>query len=198
MFLAGSQPGVGWWIDDVQFTNTVVEDGCPNVVSRKSHAGTNFDVALPTSGKAGVEDRNPGSGNSHTLIYTLGTNLTAAGTATITQGTATAGTPVIGPAANQITVPLTNVSNAQHLFVTLDGVTANNGTVLNHVVGRIDVLLGDTNADGFVNSADIGQTKAQSGHGVDGTNFREDVNVDGFLNSADIGLVKSKSGTALP
>jgi hypothetical protein len=60
------------------------------------------------------------------------------------------------------------------------------------------VLLGDTNGDGFVNSADISQTKSQSGQPVGSSNFREDLNTDGFLNSADISLVKSKSGTALP
>jgi hypothetical protein len=60
------------------------------------------------------------------------------------------------------------------------------------------VLLGDTTGDGFVNSADISQTKSQSGQSVGSSNFREDVNTDGFLNSADISLVKSESGTALP
>src|SRR6266550_5259526 len=61
-------------------------------------------------------------------------------------------------------------------------------------------LQGDqqTFSDGIVNSADIGQTKAQSGQSVNATNFREDLNGDGFINSADIGLVKSKSGTGLP
>ncbi len=62
----------------------------------------------------------------------------------------------------------------------------------------MSVLIGDTNADTFVNSGDIGQTKAQSGQPVTSFNFREDVNADGFLNSADIGLVKAESGTALP
>jgi hypothetical protein len=47
--------------------------------------------------------------------------------------------------------------------------------------------VGDTNADGFVNSADIGQTKSQSGNTVSSSNFREDLNADGFINSADIG-----------
>jgi hypothetical protein len=60
------------------------------------------------------------------------------------------------------------------------------------------VLLADTTGDGFVNSADISQTKSQSGQSVGSFNFREDVNTDGFLNSADISLVKSESGTALP
>jgi len=59
-------------------------------------------------------------------------------------------------------------------------------------------LIGDTNADAFVDSADIAQTKSQSGKGVTASNFREDVNADGFIDSADIGFVKSKSGTALP
>jgi len=62
----------------------------------------------------------------------------------------------------------------------------------------MSVLDGDTNADRFVDSADIAQTKSQSGNAVKQSNFREDVNVDGFLDSADIALVKSKSGTALP
>jgi hypothetical protein len=79
----------------------------------------------------------------------------------------------------------------------LNGVTdvaSNNGPV-SAVMG---LLVGDTTADGSVNSADIGQTKSQSGHLVTSSNFREDVTVDGSINSADIGLVKSKSGTALP
>ncbi len=58
--------------------------------------------------------------------------------------------------------------------------------------------IGDTNADGAVNSADIAQTKSQSGKSLTTSNFREDITADGNLNSADIGLVKSKSGTALP
>ena len=62
----------------------------------------------------------------------------------------------------------------------------------------IGFLVGDTNADRSVNSADIGQTKAQSGNLVIGSNFREDVNIDGNINSSDIGLVKSKSGTSVP
>ena len=56
------------------------------------------------------------------------------------------------------------------------------------------MLLGDTNADGLVNSADISQTKSQTGAAVTSGNFREDVNTDEFINSADISLVKSKAG----
>jgi hypothetical protein len=59
-------------------------------------------------------------------------------------------------------------------------------------------LTGDTTGDANVNSADIAQTKSQSGQGVTNANFREDLTTDGNINSADIALVKSKSGTGLP
>ena len=62
----------------------------------------------------------------------------------------------------------------------------------------MDVLVGDTSADHFVDSADIAQTKSKSGQGLTSANYREDLNFDGFLDSADISLVKSKSGTTLP
>lgn len=94
------------------------------------------------------------------------------------------------------TVNLTGVTNAQRLGVTLSGVS--DGSNFGNVLIPMGVLAGDTTADGTVNSADIGQTKSQSGNPVSGSNFRQDVTVDGNLNSADIGSVKSKSETALP
>src|SRR5205807_10402717 len=99
---------------------------------------------------------------------------------------------------HQSIVNLTSVPNASHVSVTLHGVTDSAGNSGDIAPVRMDVRVGDTNADGFVDSADISQTKSQSGNAVNGTNFREDVNVDGFIDSADISFVKSKSGTALP
>ena len=90
-----------------------------------------------------------------------------------------------------------NVPTGQYITVQLAGVTDVNGTIGSGST-TMGVLLGDTSGDGVVNSADIGQTKSQSGNGLTKSNFREDVNADGSINSADIGLVKSKSGTALP
>jgi len=71
-------------------------------------------------------------------------------------------------------------------------------TFSNTISASMIVLVGDTTADDSVNSADISQTKSQSGQPVTNSNFREDVTADGSINSADISLVKSKSGTALP
>ena len=116
-------------------------------------------------------------------------------------GTGSVSSQMFGPLANQYTVNVTNVSNAQHLNVTLDGVQDIAGALINNSIARMDLLLGDTTADGTVNSADITQTRRQSGntaHGDPNANFREDVTADGTINSADITAVRRQSGTALP
>ncbi len=169
-----------------------------NIASRKIHGGAGtFDINLPTSGAAGIECRSGGATNDYTIVYTFGTDLSAVDTATVT-GAGTVAARSIGPNPNQYTVNLTGVTNAQHLILTLDGVHDTAGAIFNNIAARMDVLVGDTTADGFGNSGDIAQTKSQSGQTVTASNFREDVTVDGNLNSGDIGLVKSKSGTALP
>jgi hypothetical protein len=167
-----------------------------SVVSRKTHssAGT-FDVDLLSA--CGIEDRTGGSNGDFQVVITFPVAVTVQGaTVSSADNQATADAPS-GTGGTTITVNIHKVSNAQQLTITLIDVSSGAGD-LGNVAVTMKVLLGDTNCDGFVNSADIGQTKSQSGHSVGSGNFREDVNVDGFLNSADIGLVKSKSGTALP
>jgi Dockerin type I domain len=160
-----------------------------SVVSRKTHgaAGT-YDIDL-TNGN-GIECRSGGANGDYTMIFTFGAPVTSCGVASV-------GTASNGPDPAQCSVALSGIPNAQTITVQLTGVIDSNGSTGN-VSGSMPVLIGDTNADGFVNSADISQTKSQSGNSVSGSNFREDVNTDGFLNSADISLVKSRSGTALP
>jgi hypothetical protein len=166
-------------------------------VSRKTHGTAgNFDINLPPTGNPGVECRAGGANSDYQVVFTFAAPVTSAA-ATVTAGsggTATvSGAPII--IGNNVAVNLTGVSNAQKIVVS---VNVTDGTITNDVAVSMNVLAGDTNADGFVNSADIGQTKSQSGNAVTNSNFREDVSADGFLNSADISLVKSKSGTALP
>jgi hypothetical protein len=150
----------------------------------------------------GIECRAGGGAgaDTHQVVFSFASPVTFA-SATVTPGSGqsahVAGTSTNG---NDVIVNLDNVSNAQTLTVTLLGVTAGGGP--GDISASMSVLVGDTNADRFVNSADISQTKSQSGQNVDNSeganNFREDLNVDGLINSADITLVKSKSGTALP
>ena len=179
--------------------NSICGPTSPGVVSRKIHGAAGvFDLTLPSSGNVAIECRSGRATNAYTLVYTFGSNLRFPGAANVTQGSATIGNPTVGPNLNQVTVPLTNVIDKQHLIVTLGGALDTNGAALSTLSARVDLLVGDTNADRFVDSADIAQTKSQSGNAVTNTNFREDLNADGFLDSADIGLVKSKSGDALP
>jgi hypothetical protein len=200
-FLAGSQPGVGWWIDDVQFTNTVVEGFCPTVVSRKTHGTADFDINLPLSGNPGIECRSGGASNAFTLVYTLSGNVNAAGAAKVTQGSATVGTPTLGSDPNQITVPLTDVTNAQHLVVTLNGVQNAAGAILNNLVARIDVLLADVNGSGRVDSNDVFLIRQQTLQPLPpaGTaDFRRDVDVTNRIDSNDVFVARQQNLTGLP
>jgi len=179
-----------------------------SVVSSKIHGSISqpFNIPLPLTGPRGIECRVPGNtgdaGVDYKLIFTFVNTLTSVGAASVTNHDPTSGGGTIssnatGSDTHQYIVNLTGVTNAQYITVTLSNTldAANN---MGDVSLQMGVLLGDATADGSVNSADIGQTKSQSGHAVTSSNFREDVTVDGSINSADIGLVKSKSGTALP
>jgi hypothetical protein len=165
-----------------------------SVVSRKTHgtAGT-FDISLPSSGSPGIECRSGGATNDYVLVFTFANNISVQN-ASLTSGTGNVTNfTVVG---NVVTVNLTGVVNAQTVTVTLAGVS--NGTNTSDVEAAMSVLVGDTNADTFVDSGDTSQTKSQSGNPLIASNFREDVNVDGFIDAGDVSLVKSKSGTALP
>ena len=168
--------------------------------SRKVHGnGATFDLDLSLTGMPGIECRSGGATGAYTLIFTFLDALTSVDRATVSSGTGSvASSNIDSNDAHNYLVNLTGVSNAQYITVTLSNVTDAAGNVSAAVAGSMGVLLGDTNADGVVNSADIAQTKSQSGQPVTDSNFREDVNSDGFINSADIGFVKSNSGTALP
>ena len=189
-----SQAGTGWRVDTISlqdgFTCDAVTPQLTSAVSRLTHTGIgDLDINMPLSGTAGVEDR---QATTYNMVLTLTNGPITSGTAAVTSGTGTAGMPSFS--GNTMTVPLTGVNNAQVLTLTVNNV---NGLLPSASVNA-SFLIGDTGGDGAVNSADIGQTKSQSGIPVTGSNLREDVNIDGSINSADIGLVKSKSGTALP
>ena len=168
-----------------------------SAVSRKTHsfAGT-FDVDLPLVGQAGIEDRSGGASGNHTVVITFAVPVT------VTRASVTPGAGGTASVSNftvnntQVTVNLTNVSNAQTLTVNLFGVSGGGNS--GNVGVPMAVLTGDTNADRFCDAVDVSQTKSQSGKAVGLNNFREDVNIDGFIDAVDTSLVKSKSGTALP
>jgi hypothetical protein len=185
-------------------------------VSRKAHGGvpgSPFDVILfdPTiypNGTGEIECRAPGPENDYTIIYTFGTEFTVTGPASSTPTVSNGGSVNShgpGPSTNQYTVHLnTNVPNAQHHIVTLNGVPVTNSNkgnaaaTLNNADARFDLLVGDVNDNGLVNSTDTSLVQPQSGRAVTGSNFRTDVNANGLINSTDTSIVQSKSGTGLP
>ena len=178
-----------------------------NAVSRKTHGGAGaFDVALPLTGTNGVECRTTGGTNDHTIVVTFSGNVTVTGSpqAQLTVGTGCVGsggacTGNVSVSGNVVTVPLTNIANAQNISVRINGVNnaASDAPAANFDI-PMGVLAGDTNANRTVNAADVAQTKGRLGQTVDGTNFRSDVNANGSINAADTAIVKQNSGTSIP
>ncbi|HST31833.1 MAG TPA: hypothetical protein VLK27_13455, partial [Chthoniobacterales bacterium] len=168
-----------------------------SAVSRKTHGPAgDFDVDLPLTGQPGIEDRTGGASGDHKVIVTFAVPVTVTN-ATVTPGAGgTASVSSFSINNTQVTINLTNVSNAQTLTINLIGVVggANSG----NVGIPMSVLAGDTTANGLVNSSDVAQTQSQSGQPVGLSNFREDVTVSGQINSSDIGFVQAHSGTGLP
>lgn len=158
-----------------------------NAVSRKTHGSAGiFDLDI-TSGSA-IECRSGGANNDYTVIFTFTNSVTSC-------GVASTGTVTAGPNSNQCSVDI-NAPSGQHVTVQLTGVTDSNANI-GTFSATMGVLVGDTNADTFVDAVDTSDTKSQSGKSVTSSNFREDVNADGFIDAVDVALVKSKSGTAL-
>jgi len=166
-----------------------------SVVSRKTHGTAGiFDVNLPIIGTPGIECRSGGASGDYQVVVTF-PNAVTFNSAAVTAGTGTVSSTT-GSGTTAVTLNLTGVTNAQTITLTLSGV--NDGTNTGDIGIHMAVLVGDTSGDGVVNSADITQTRRQSGNVADSSNFREDVTLDGVINSADITLVRRQSGTALP
>lgn len=188
-------------ISNVNFTITAPpEVPLLGIASRKLHgtAGS-FDVALPLSGPPGVECRSGGTNNDHTIVFSFVNALSGVTSASITQGTGTVNTNSgIGPNANQYTVNLTGVANAQHLVVTLFGVQDAVGNMSSAVAVPMDVLFGDINAVSGVTGSDVNLCKTQVGIDLSVDNFRMDINASGFVSGSDVNQVKAQVGTFLP
>jgi hypothetical protein len=173
-----------------------------SVVSRKAQGSAgNFDIDLPLSGSPGIECRSAGATGDYTIIVTFLANVSinASPQATVTSGVGIIGSGGAGNggmvivSGNVVTIPLTNVTNAQTINVTLNNV---NGST--NVTVPMRVLIGDVTGNGTVNASDVALTKAQSGQAVTTANFRTDVTVNGLINAGDVSMVKSLTGTAVP
>lgn len=173
-------------------------------VSRKTHGGAgDFDINLPLTGAPGIECRTGGTTNDYTMVVTFEAAVSSSPPpqAKVTSGigdVGSAGVPnggAVSVSGDTVTIPLTNVANAQTINVRLNGVTVGANT------GDADIplslLIGDTSGNGAVNASDVGQTKGRIGQALSSSNFRSDVNANGSINATDTSAVKSHTGQSL-
>jgi hypothetical protein len=169
-----------------------------SAVSRKTHgtAGT-FDIGLPLNGAPGIETRTGPTAGNHKVIVTFAAPVTVS-SASVTPGSSgtgsVSGTPTVS--GNQVTVNLTNVSNAQTLSINLLGVS--DGTNSGNVSVPMSVLLADVNASGRVDAADVSLVRQQTLQTITLSNFREDINTSGRIDAADVSIVRQQTLTSLP
>lgn len=139
--------------------------------------------------------------SDHQINLTFASNVAVDGNpqAAITSGAGTIGSSgmsnggMVTVNGNTVTIPLTNVANAQTITVTLYGVNGGGNLVI-----PMRVLAGDVNGSGTVNASDVAFTKSRLGQVVNTTNLKSDVNANGTINASDVSIVKSKVGTGLP
>lgn len=166
----------------IPLTESEARIAAVSAVSRMTHgAAGDFDIPLPLTGPAGVECRY----GTHQIIVTFATPVTVAG-ASVSTGTGSVSD--FAADGSQVTVNLSGVANAQRIAITLSGV--NNGTVSGDVVVAMNVLLGDVNGNGSVNSSDVSQIQFESGHVLGASNFRADVTANGGINSSDVSTAR--------
>ena len=156
-------PTISYTTPDLEVTTASrkfpVSIGCVapvSAVSRKTHPGAGtFDINLPLVGIPGVECRGGGASGVHQVVVTFAAPVTVT-SADVASGTGLVSSTTIS--GNQVFVNLNGVANAQTIAIRLVGVNGSGNVVI-----PMSVLLGDTTANGAVNSSDVGQTKAQSG-----------------------------------
>ena len=137
----------------------------------------------------------PRSGPTHTIVFIYDRAIASANVS-ITEGIATAGSPMISGAT--VTVGLTGVANAQYVTVSVDTVTAADGTFGAGGAVRIGFLRGDVNGDRAVNLTDVGLVSSALALVTTAANFMRDVNASGALTLTDLAITSGALTTALP
>jgi hypothetical protein len=171
-----------------------------SVVSRKTHgsAGT-FDVNLPLTGPLGIECRSGGTNGDYTLVFTFANTLASVAGASVTSGTGSVSSSNIDSSdAHNYIVNLTGVTNAQVIAVSLSKVTDSAGNASSAVSASMGVLIGDVNASGRVDAADVSLVRQQTLQPVTASNFREDINASGRIDAADVSITRQQTLTSLP
>ncbi len=165
--------------------------------SRKSHAGTDYDVSVPLTDPAVVECRAAATPGSYKLTLTFDQNIVSA-SPTVTGGTGNVSSTVIN--GTTMTLSLSGVANQQSLTVTASNVTSTTGAILSSSAVKVRILQGDVNGDGVVNAVDLSGVRTAYGKSAGQAGFdpRADLNVDGVVNSVDTSVIRANYGKTVP
>lgn len=181
------------------FMPIVTPPGLVSVVSRRIHGGAGtFDLPLSLVLPPGVNHdptTEPRQGPAQTIVFTFDKPVTAA-TATIVEGTASAGLPTFS--GSDVVVGLTGVSDQQYVTISLSNVASTDGGSGGSGSVRVGFLLGDVNQNRVVSLADLGLVNAQLTQLVTAANYLKDVNASGTLTLADNGITNASLTRALP
>ncbi len=179
-----------------------------SAVSRKTHltkpTPTNFDInLLPPA--AGIEMRRntgsdtalaPNAGRDHEVIVTFAVPVTVGGVTVTTNNAADTPSATFSVSSNVVTVDLHNIPDARRLNITL--LSVSDGSVTGNVSVPMAILLGDVNASGRVDAADVSLVRQQTLQPVTSANFGEDINLSGRIDAADVSIVRQRTLTLLP
>jgi hypothetical protein len=165
--------------------------------SRKVHGGAGtFDLPLSAvTGNPSTEPRAGGAGGNHTVVFRFDKAVTG-GTASVTSGAATAGTPTFS--GNEMVVPRSGVTNQQYVTVAVSNVAGSDGSTGGSASVRIGFLLGDVSQNRVVTVSDLAQVNAQIAQVVTASNYLKDVNASGTLTVADKAIANTQITKALP
>jgi hypothetical protein len=168
--------------------------------SRMTHDGAGtFDIDLPLTGNPGIEPRSGGANGDYTLVFTFANSLTSVTSGSVTTGTGSvASSNIDSNDPHNYIVNLTGVTNAQTITVSLTNVNDSAGNFSPTVSAQMGVLLGDVNATGRVDAADVSQVRQQTLQPITSANFRNDINVTGRIDAADVSVVRQQTLTSLP
>jgi hypothetical protein len=187
-------------VDNITYTQIAgLAPALQSAASRIVHgaAGT-FDLPLTLVAPPNVNHNpttEPRQSPTQAIVFTFDKPISGA-TATVTEGTATAGVPAF--AGNNVSVPLSGVANQQYVTVSLTNVASTDGGTGGSGSARVGFLAGDVNQSRVVSIADLGLVNARLAQPVTAANYLADVNATGTLTVGDKGVTNANLTKALP
>jgi len=150
---------------------------------------------LPLGSSPTNPSTEPRQGPTQLIVFTFDKPVTA-GSAQVTEGTATAGAATFSGA--EMRVPLSGVTNRQYVTLAVSGVSAADGGIDGTGSIRVGFLLGDVTQNRVVTVSDLAQVNSQIAQVVTAANFLKDVNANGTLSVADKAITNTQVTKALP